>query len=129
MTSGMGGQERLAVSVLSAGADNLTSFADETIDWLSADGASGVNLTEFVPATNVGFLRLPKGYQADWHPAPRKQYVLVLQGAMAVEAGSGERRVFEPGSVLMVTDTSGPGHRTGAVGDQGVLLAWIPVPE
>ena len=33
---------------------------------------------------------------------------MVLEGLVEVEAQDGERRTFEPGSVLLVTDTEGP---------------------
>ena len=79
-------------------------------------------------ARQIGFLRLSGSYRSDWHTAPRKQYVLVLEGILEVEAGSGEKRSFCPGSVLLVTDTSGRGHRTNVLSDEGVLLAWVPIP-
>ena len=119
--------DTLSVARLYADA-NVTRFMDEGIDWSDLQGVQGAVLTDLLPATQIGYLRLPAGYSSDWHPAPRKQYVLVLTGTMEVEAGDGERRRFQAGSVLLVTDTEGRGHRTYTVGQQEVLLAWIPVP-
>ena len=45
-----------------------------------------------------------------------------------VEAGDGEKRTFTPGSVLLVTDVDGMGHKIKVVGDQAVLLVWVPIP-
>ena len=101
---------------------DVTHFADEEIPW----GAR--NRTELFPADQIGFLRMTVGTRTDWHPAPRKQYVMVLEGTMEVEAGDGERRIFEAGSVLLVTDTEGRGHRTNVLGDEDVFLVWVPVP-
>jgi hypothetical protein len=53
---------------------------------------------------------------------------MVLTGVMEVEAGDGEKRTFTPGSVLLVTDVDGMGHRTQVVGEQEVLLVWVPIP-
>ena len=47
---------------------------------------------------------------------------------LIIEAGDGERRTFAPGSVLSVTDTQGPGHRTFVVGEQDVFAVWVPIP-
>ena len=79
-------------------------------------------------ASKIGFLRSPKGLKSGLHPAPAKQFVMVLTGLMEVESGDGERRQFLPGSVLLVTDTQGSGHRTSVLGDQDVFLAWVPIP-
>ena len=119
--------DTLPVSRLYADA-GVTRFVDEGFDWSDLPGIEGALLTDLLPATQIGYLRLPVGYSSDWHPAPRKQYVLVLSGTMEVEAGDGERRRFQAGSVLLVTDTEGRGHRTYTVGEQEVLLAWVPVP-
>ena len=43
----------------------------------------------------------------DWHPAPARQFVLLLKGELEVEAGDGERRRFNEGSIVFVEDTKG----------------------
>ena len=53
---------------------------------------------------------------------------MVLTGSMEVEADDGEKRTFTPGSVLLVTDVDGLGHRTRGVGEQEVFLVWVPIP-
>ena len=114
--------ESIPVSRLYADDADVTHFADEEIPWGSG------NRTELSPADQIGFLRMTVGTRTDWHPAPRKQYVMVLEGTVEVEAGDGERRIFEPGSVLLVTDTEGRGHRTNVLSDEDVFLVWVPVP-
>ncbi len=110
------------------GADT-TRFVDERILWHPSAAIGSHNAaTELLPASQIGFLRLATGFRSDWHPAPRRQYVMVLEGTMAVEAGDGEVREFSAGSVLLVTDTEGRGHRTSVVGNTGVILVWVPVP-
>jgi len=121
--------DELAVSRLFSDEADVTHFADEGIAWNVFDSSFGsFPATDLLPATQVGFLRLPAGYRSDWHPAPRLQYVMVLEGTVEVEAGDGERRLFNPGSVLLVADTQGKGHRTNTIGDKEVLLVWVPVP-
>jgi hypothetical protein len=53
---------------------------------------------------------------------------MVLSGKLEVEAGDGERREFTPGTVLLVTDVDGRGHKTNALGTDDVFLVWVPVP-
>ncbi len=114
-------------------AADTTHFRTDTIEWLvdasNPDATAAVAaLTELYPATQLGFVRIPAGYRSDWHPAPRKQYVMVLSGKLEVEAGDGERREFTPGTVLLVTDVDGRGHRTNALGTEDVFLVWVPIP-
>jgi quercetin dioxygenase-like cupin family protein len=100
---------------------DVTHSGTEQIPWVD-------RRTALLPALSVGYLRITAGFRADWHPAPRKQYVMVLSGTMEVEAGDGERRTSTARSVLLVTDVDGRGHRTNALGSEGVFLVWVPIP-
>ena len=120
-------QKQLQYSVLSPDSHDLTHFGDEYLLWQSG-GNPQTLVTPFLDAEKIGFLRMPQGYRSDWHPAPRKQFVMVLKGVMEVEAGDGNRREFVAGAVLLVTDTQGRGHRTNVLGNQAVFLVWVPVP-
>ena len=117
---------RLTYSVLYTDSENLTHFRDEFLPW--NDGGSDYSTTSLDDAKQIGFLRIRAGSRSDWHPAPKKQFVMVLDGSVEVEAGDGERRKFAPGSVLLVTDTEGRGHRTNNLGDKAAILVWVPVP-
>jgi uncharacterized cupin superfamily protein len=120
-------QQQLRYSVLFADQQGVTHFRDENLVW-EAVGRLGGLLTPYLNAEKIGFLRLPPGTPTDWHPAPGKRFVMVLSGIGQIEAGDGERRTFAPGSVLLVTDTQGPGHRTIVVGEQDVFAVWVPIP-
>ncbi len=119
-------QKQLKYAVLSSDSHDLTHFGDEDLLWQS-DGKQKL-ATPFLDAEKIGFMRLPQGYRTDWHPAPRKQFVMVLNGVMEVEAGDGQRRKFVAGSVLLVSDTQGHGHRTNVLGNQDVFFVWVRVP-
>jgi hypothetical protein len=79
-----------------------------------------------------------------FHPAPRKQWVVVLTGAIEVEVTDGPRRTFGPGDLIHAEDTDstsprGPGtgrskhfscpakrrHQPGRDGD----ASYSPLPE
>jgi len=59
-------------------------------------------------------------------PAPRRQWVVVLRGAVEVEVTDGSRRSFGPGDLLHAEDTDGAGHVTRPVGDPPLEGLFLP---
>jgi hypothetical protein len=57
----------------------------------------------------------------DWHVAGMAGLSIVLSGEWEIEAGSGARRMLGPGSVLVMLDTQGQGHRSRSAADVTVL--------
>lgn len=70
------------------------------------------HLSEAVAAKSVVFRRNDPGYDYDWHTAPRRQYIVLLDGTIEIEVSSGETRTFRGGDILLMEDTTGKGHRT-----------------
>ena len=122
--------EPLTYATLYTGFDGKTHCKDEALPWhpVANVATEPLYVAPLQDATHIGFLYSPFGRTTDWHPALRKQCVMVLTGSMGVEAGDGEKRTFTPGSVLLVTDVDGMGQKTRGVGDQAVLLVWVPLP-
>jgi quercetin dioxygenase-like cupin family protein len=124
-------QQQLQYAVVYSDSRDVTHFREEHLPWQTTQGFNGnvpVLTTPLLAAEKIGFLRLPKGYRTDWHPAPSKRFIMVLSGVAEVEVGDGQRRKFGPGTVLLVTDAQGRGHRTMVLGNQEVFVAWVPVP-
>jgi hypothetical protein len=65
--------------------------------------------TEPIVVTSAEFV-LAQDMGPDPHPAPRRQFVIVLEGVIEIGCGSGEVRRFGPGQLLLVQDTDGAGH-------------------
>jgi hypothetical protein len=64
-----------------------------------------------IPATGVVFVTTPPEVrETEPHPAPRRQFVVMLEGEIEVETTDGERRSFAPGMVALVEDVDGRGH-------------------
>jgi hypothetical protein len=76
-------------------------------------------------ATTVGFQHVRVGGATAWHNPSQRWLALILAGTWAVEASDGSRREFPAGSISLVEDTSGKGHRGWAVGDSDVLVASV----
>jgi hypothetical protein len=102
---------------LYADGGGVAHFADEALPW-------GTTLED---ARGVSVRRLAAGYDRDRHPAPQRQFVVVLAGVLEIEVGDGETRRFGPGGVVLVTDLTGLGHRTPVPGPDDAASLWIPV--
>ena len=63
----------------------------------------------------------------DWHPAPRRQYVIIVSGQLEIGLGDGTTRRFGPGAARLVEDTTGQGHTTRVVSDEAVVMGIIPL--
>jgi quercetin dioxygenase-like cupin family protein len=61
----------------------------------------------------------------DWHTAPRRQYVLFAKGSTEVEVSDGEKRIMNPGDVLLVEDTTGKGHRNRRLSKEPELWVFV----
>ncbi len=67
----------------------------------------------------------PPGHFPDWHNAPRRQYVITLDGEMEVGLGDGTVHRFGPGHVTLAEDLTGKGHTTRVVSAKPRLTATI----
>lgn len=99
------------------------------IDVGLADHGEIGRLSEPWPAANVVFRENDPGYDYDWHNAPQRQFIVLLDGEIEVEVTSGEKRRFTGGDVLLVEDTTGSGHRTRSVGGRLRRSIFIPLPD
>ena len=98
---------------LYADANGQSHFRDVEIDW--AEETRAGKLTKKLPATGIIFREVPPANDLDWHPAPRRQYILNLDAGVEITASDGESRVIGAGEVLLVEDVKGKGHLSKAV--------------
>jgi hypothetical protein len=66
--------------------------------------------TEMYPAGGVLFRITPQSDEGEFHPAPRRQFVITLTGLVELECGDGARHRFGPGDIMLADDTTGQGH-------------------
>ena len=83
--------------------------------------------TAGLATTNITFRSQPPGRFQDWHPAPRRQFVIILSGQLEIGCGDGSTQVFGPGDARLVEDTTGKGHTTRVVGGEPCLTATVPL--
>jgi hypothetical protein len=94
-----------------------------------APPAPPIDLSEFRDATRVAIMRVRPGWKGDWHPAPCRQLMFYLAGRVEGETSDGTRRTMGPGSVVLVEDTEGKGHRSWVVGDEEVVIAVVQLDQ
>jgi hypothetical protein len=85
-------------------------------------------LTDWLPVTGMAYRRNHPGQDLDFHPAPRRQFVVNLFGAVELETGHGEVRRLGPGDILLADDTTGRGHISRDVEGPRRNL-FLPLPD
>ena len=69
-------------------------------------------LSDAQAAGKIIFRKVIAQYDYDFHNAPARQYIALMDGEIEIETSDGEVRAFLPGHVLLVEDTTGKGHRS-----------------
>ena len=92
------------------------------------DLSSHPELTSATKTQNIFFRQWAPGHFIDWHPAPRRQYIISLSGVVDVGLEDGSTHRFLPGDARLVEDTTGKGHTTKVPrepGDEPIVTAVI----
>jgi hypothetical protein len=106
------------------GDDSASHFEDLDIP---LDPTRYGSLSSPVMAESVIFRETPAGGLIDFHPAPRSQFVVTLEGIVEVECGDGSKRRFGAGDIMLADDTSGPGHITREIkGPRRSIFITLP---
>ena len=105
--------------------NGVSHFRDIEVEWAEQRGVS--KLSKRMPATGIIFRRTEGNYNVDWHPAPRRQYIVNLDGGVKITASDGEARIVKAGEILLVEDVTGKGHKSQSVDGQPRHSLFIPV--
>jgi hypothetical protein len=97
---------------------------------------SGQRITQGMPEMAVGALPAVTGaayvrsgsFDSAPHPAPRRQWVVMLRGTIEVVVTDGSRRVFGPGDLLLAEDVGGLGHITSGIDEGPFEALMLPAP-
>ena len=76
-------------------------------------------------ATQAVFFSAPAGWDGEWHPAPARQFMVMLKGQFTGQVSDGEIRTFNPGDILLVEDTTGKGHYTTTPANSEENLVFV----
>ena len=111
---------------IAATPDGGSRFADDVVgleDGDFAPPAPPLGLGPVAGSRSVRFIGAPAGWDSPPHPAPARQWVVMIQGIVEATTTDGEVRRFGPGAAVLLEDTSGVGHRTRVVGDE----PWLAI--
>lgn len=78
----------------------------------------GTYVSDLIECHSVRLAETAPGGVYDWHPAPRKQYVVTLTGTIEFTFGNGEILLVKAGDVFLANDLEGKGHKWKIVGDE-----------
>src|SRR4029078_5683052 len=59
--------------------------------------------SETLPAQSAMVTEMPEGLYQDWHPASRRQLLVVLSGTLEVETSDGKKHRCSSGEVLLAS--------------------------
>jgi quercetin dioxygenase-like cupin family protein len=114
---------------LYADGDGETHFEDVALATRERTAASGARaaVAAAIPVEGLIFRAvLDDGDSESPHNAPYPVFIITLAGEAEVTVSDGERRVFGPGSVVLVEDTTGRGHVTRPLGHGPRLTLLAP---
>lgn len=114
-----------------ADADGISHFADAEVALDEVENplaSASVLVAAPIATTGVQFSCFADGTFVDWHPAPQRQFYVILSGELELEVADGERRKLGPGSVVLGDATEGRGVRARwRAGSEGACVAVLPL--
>ena len=98
------------------------------IDDASTDAfGNTVHRSAILPAQSTMVTEMPEGLYQDWHPASRRQLLVVLSGTLEVETSDGRKHQCSSGEAFLADDVGSRGHRTRTIGGPArVLFVHLP---
>jgi len=80
-----------------------------------------------LPAQSTMVTEMPEDLDQNWHPASRRQLLIVLSGTLEVETSDGKKHRCGSGEVFLADDVGSRGHRTRTIGGPArVLFVHLP---
>jgi hypothetical protein len=79
--------------------------------------------------TGAELHRSAPGTVQDWHDAPRRQYVITLNGQGEVELAGGKKIHLGPGHIELAEDAMCNGHITRAIGNEDRITLTLPLSD
>ncbi len=87
----------------------------EEMEVMLEEGGPLGRMSSPLPVTSMILRENEAGYDFPWHVAPRKQYIVMLEGLVEITVSDGESRTFAPGEIVLVEDIYGKGHKSRSV--------------
>ena len=83
-----------------------------------------------VAATGVIFVTTPPEVRETTpHPAPQRQFAVVLEGQAEIVTTDGDKRTFSPGMFALIEDVDGLGHVMNVVSTTTLTFMAVPIAD
>jgi hypothetical protein len=89
--------------------------------------APAIGVSPLQPASACAFLSVPAGYDGNWHPSPKRQWLVFISGQMEFETSDGKRFLGRPGAVVLLEDTHGAGHRSRVPAQEPAVMLAVQI--
>lgn len=84
-----------------------------------------IRVSAEMASTSSVFLVAPPGWDEEFHPTPRRQLAVMLEGEATITASDGETIPARPGTVVLLNDQDSKGHLTRVQGDKDAAFLLI----
>jgi hypothetical protein len=113
----------MRITRLFTGQDGESHFEDMDIPFKDIGGNE--LRSDLINATGIIFRETGGDFDYQWHNAPRRQFVITLQGGAEITIGDGTKRRFGPGAIMLAEDTTGRGHITRAIDNKPRISIFV----
>jgi hypothetical protein len=118
-------RHRTTISRLYTGADGQSHSEDIDVAWRQSALRTELGESEATRVTSAQFLRWPRGFVWEGHPASKRQYVIIVSGRGEVDMVGGTKVQLAPGRVLLAEDVTGRGHTTRVGPDEDLVMLLV----
>src|SRR5262245_37838508 len=120
------GRATTVIARLYTGPDGQSHSEDIGVAWRPSQLNATFDESEPVRVTTAQFLRWPRGFVWQGHPASKRQYAIIVSGRGEIEVVGGKKVQLAPGRVLLAEDTTGKGHTTRVGPDEDLVMLLVP---
>lgn len=81
-----------------------------------------------IPARTIGMGRfVGRKVDVGMHPAPRRQFLVILGGVLELVTSTGQTQHLVPGDVMLAEDCGSKGHISRDVGDEPLMMLAVAI--
>lgn len=132
---GLGGDETPLVRCVKITSDGRGGSTFEEVEVSQAstpyvENVAPLLVSAAIAATGVIFVTTPPGVRATKpHPAPLRQFAVVLEGEAEIVTTDGDKRTLSPGMCALFEDVDGLGHITNIVSPTPLTFMAVSIAD